>query len=38
MSTSAIVVMIIGMVIIWGGLVASIMHAVSKSRAAKRAA
>ncbi|MDN7247231.1 methionine/alanine import family NSS transporter small subunit [Planococcus shenhongbingii] len=35
MSTSAIVVMIIGMVIIWGGLVASIIHAVSKSRANK---
>lgn len=38
MSMSAIVVMIIGMVIIWGGLAASIMHAVNKSRAAKRAA
>ncbi|MGI2329291.1 methionine/alanine import family NSS transporter small subunit [Planococcus sp. YIM B11945] len=35
MSTSAIVVMIIGMVIIWGGLVASIIHAVSTSRKAK---
>ncbi|ETP68220.1 methionine/alanine import family NSS transporter small subunit [Planococcus glaciei] len=38
MSTSAIVVMIIGMLIIWGGLGASIAYAVSKSRAAKRAA
>ena len=36
MSTSAIVVMIIGMVIIWGGLVASIAYAVNKSRIAKR--
>lgn len=33
MSTSAIVVMIIGMVIIWGGLAASIWNAVSKSKA-----
>jgi hypothetical protein len=38
MSIEAIVVMIIGMVIIWGGLGASIWHAVSTSRAAKRAA
>lgn len=36
MSTSAIVVMIIGIVIIWGGLGASIAHAVKKSRIAKR--
>lgn len=32
MSMSAIVVMIIGMVVIWGGLVASIINAVSKSK------
>lgn len=38
MSIEAIVVMIIGMVIVWGGLGASIAHAVSKSKAAKRAA
>lgn len=37
MSTSAIIVMIIGMVIIWGGLAASIGHAVSKSRASRNA-
>lgn len=35
MSTSAIIVMIIGMVIIWGGLAASIWNAVSKSRASR---
>ncbi|HSP22950.1 MAG TPA: methionine/alanine import family NSS transporter small subunit [Planococcus sp. (in: firmicutes)] len=38
MSTEAIVVMIIGIVIIWGGLGASIGHAVKKSKEAKRAA
>lgn len=32
MSASAIVMMIIGMVILWGGLAASIMNAVSKSK------
>lgn len=32
MSGSAIIVMVIGMVIIWGGLAASIINAVSKSR------
>ncbi|HEY4602196.1 MAG TPA: methionine/alanine import family NSS transporter small subunit [Cerasibacillus sp.] len=32
MSTSSIIVMIIGMVIIWGGLTASITHAVRKSK------
>lgn len=32
MTTSAIVVMIIGIVIIWGGLVASIMHAIGSSK------
>ncbi|WP_456277803.1 methionine/alanine import family NSS transporter small subunit [Bacillus sp. AK128] len=32
MSGSAIMMMIIGMVIIWGGLAASITHAVKKAR------
>ncbi|HLQ95144.1 MAG TPA: methionine/alanine import family NSS transporter small subunit [Pseudogracilibacillus sp.] len=32
MSASAIVMMIVGVVIIWGGLAASIANAVSKSR------
>ncbi|AUJ25872.1 methionine/alanine import family NSS transporter small subunit [Virgibacillus dokdonensis] len=32
MSSSAIFVMILGMVIIWGGLAASITYAVRKSR------
>lgn len=32
METSAVVMMVIGMVIIWGGLAASITHAVKKSR------
>ncbi|EIM08154.1 hypothetical protein A1A1_02480 [Planococcus antarcticus DSM 14505] len=32
MTTSAIVVMIIGIVIIWGGLAASIMHAINSSK------
>lgn len=36
MSGSAIFVMILGMVVIWGGLAASIMHAVKKSRASKK--
>ncbi|HSI65955.1 MAG TPA: methionine/alanine import family NSS transporter small subunit [Planococcus sp. (in: firmicutes)] len=36
MTTSAIVLMIIGMLIIWGGLAASIIYAVSTSRAKKR--
>lgn len=34
MSATSIVVMVIGMVIIWGGLAASIVHAVSKARKA----
>lgn len=38
MSTEAIVVMIIGIGIIWGGLGASIGHAVRKSKSAKKAA
>ncbi|HLR70616.1 MAG TPA: methionine/alanine import family NSS transporter small subunit [Pseudogracilibacillus sp.] len=32
MSGSAIVMMIIGMGIIWGGLIASILHAVNKAK------
>lgn len=32
MSLSAIVVMILGIVIIWGGFAASIIHALRKSR------
>ncbi|WP_082051191.1 MULTISPECIES: methionine/alanine import family NSS transporter small subunit [Rossellomorea] len=32
MTGSAIIMMIVGMVIIWGGLAASIMNAVSKSK------
>ncbi|MDY0408795.1 methionine/alanine import family NSS transporter small subunit [Virgibacillus soli] len=32
MSASAIVVMIIGMVVIWGGLAASILYAVKKAK------
>jgi hypothetical protein len=35
MSTSAIIMMIIGVVIIWGGLAASIIYAVGKARQAK---
>ncbi|MFE8702334.1 methionine/alanine import family NSS transporter small subunit [Cytobacillus sp. FJAT-54145] len=34
MSGSAITMMLIGMVIIWGGLAASIINAVSKSKKA----
>ena len=32
MTTGSIVVMIIGMVIIWGGLAASIVHAIGSSK------
>jgi Putative methionine and alanine importer, small subunit len=32
MTGSAIAMMVVGMVIIWGGLAASIMNAVSKSK------
>ncbi|HLR79879.1 MAG TPA: methionine/alanine import family NSS transporter small subunit [Bacillota bacterium] len=32
MSISAILVMIIGMVLIWGGLVASIIYAMKKAK------
>ncbi len=35
MSISAIVVMIIGIVVLWGGLGASIWHAVKKHKEAK---
>ncbi|RLQ96541.1 methionine/alanine import family NSS transporter small subunit [Falsibacillus albus] len=35
MDASAIVMMIVGMVIIWGGLGASIVHAVRKAKASK---
>ncbi|PAV28732.1 hypothetical protein CIL05_15750 [Virgibacillus profundi] len=35
MSGGAIFVMILGMVIIWGGLAASINHAVKKAKEAK---
>ncbi|MTD31789.1 methionine/alanine import family NSS transporter small subunit [Planomicrobium sp. YIM 101495] len=37
MSVSAIVVMIIGMVILWGGLAASIANAMVKGKARKNA-
>lgn len=36
MSGSAIFIMILGMVIIWGGLAASIINAVRKSKQAKQ--
>ncbi|WP_461201678.1 methionine/alanine import family NSS transporter small subunit [Anoxybacillus sp. TBDG-1] len=32
METSALIMMLVGMVIIWGGFVASVAHAVKKSR------
>lgn len=32
MSASAIAMMVVGMVIIWGGLVASVVNAVSKGK------
>ena len=35
MSASAIVMMIVGIGVIWGGLVASVVHAVKKTREAK---
>ena len=38
MSIEAIIVMIIGMVILWGGLAASILHAVRKGKERKNAA
>lgn len=36
MSTSAVIMMIVGVVIIWGGLGVSIAYAVKKSKEAKR--
>lgn len=35
MSGSSIFVMILGIVVIWGGLAGSIIHAVKKSKAVK---
>lgn len=35
MSTSAVVMMIVGIGVIWGGLAASVLHAVKKAREAK---
>ncbi len=35
MTASAIIMMVIGIVILWGGLVASIVNAVSKAKANK---
>lgn len=32
MSTSAIVVMVLGMVVLWGGLTVSIINAIIKSK------
>ncbi len=32
MDASAVVMMVVGMVIIWGGLAASVIHAVRKAR------
>lgn len=32
MSTSAIVMMVVGMVVLWGGFAASIANAVSKAK------
>lgn len=32
METSAIAMMVVGIVVIWGGLAASLIHAVRKSR------
>ncbi|MBB5324362.1 hypothetical protein HNQ34_001455 [Anoxybacillus tepidamans] len=32
METSALVMMVVGMVVIWGGLVASIAHAIMKTK------
>ncbi|HLR11213.1 MAG TPA: methionine/alanine import family NSS transporter small subunit [Sporosarcina sp.] len=37
MSGDAIAMMVVGILVIWGGLGASIAHAVSKSRAKNRA-
>ncbi|MEQ6377122.1 methionine/alanine import family NSS transporter small subunit [Bacillaceae bacterium S4-13-56] len=32
MTGSAVIMMVIGMVIIWGGLTASVVHAVKKAK------
>ncbi|WP_143415005.1 methionine/alanine import family NSS transporter small subunit [Geobacillus sp. E263] len=32
METSAVVMMVVGIVVIWGGLAASIIHAVRKAK------
>jgi len=32
MSTSAVVMMVVGVVVIWGGLVASVLNAVKKGK------
>ncbi|MGG6433440.1 methionine/alanine import family NSS transporter small subunit [Anoxybacillus sp. D401a] len=32
MQTSALIMMLVGMVVIWGGFLASVAHAVKKSR------
>jgi hypothetical protein len=32
MDASAVVMMVVGIVIIWGGLAASVLHAVKKAR------
>ncbi|MEQ6390214.1 methionine/alanine import family NSS transporter small subunit [Bacillaceae bacterium S4-13-58] len=34
MTGSAVIMMVIGMVIIWGGLTASVVHAVKKAKQA----
>lgn len=36
MSTGAIVMMVVGMVLLWGGLAASITNAVVKAKKAKK--
>lgn len=36
MEADAIVLMLVGMVVIWGGFAASVLHAVRTSRAARR--
>ena len=35
MDASAVTMMLVGMVIIWGGLAASILHAVKKAKQSK---
>jgi hypothetical protein len=37
MEASSMVMMIIGMVVIWGGLIASVAYAVKTGRAARKA-